>query len=60
MRSQLRNMALSVGCTEMPDQGTDIDVPVMLRVHVLVDPIPRQKPARQIEMCIVDIRDRDK
>ena len=53
-------MALSVGCTEMPDQGTDIDVPVMHRVHVLVDPIPTQKPVCQIEMCIVDIRDRDK
>ena len=39
-------MALSVGCTEMSDQGTDIDVPVMHRVHVLVDPIPTQKPVR--------------
>ena len=53
-------MALSVGCTEMPDEGTDNDVPVMHRVHVLVDPIPTQKPVRQIEMCIVDMRDRDK
>ena len=53
-------MALSVGCTEMPDEGTGNNVPVMHRVHVLVDPIPTQKPVRQIEMCIVDIRDRDK
>lgn len=53
-------MVLSVGCTEMPDQGTNIDVPLMHRVHVLVGPIPTQEPVHQIEMCIVDIKDRDK
>ena len=53
-------MALSVGGTEMPEHGADIDVPVMHRVHVLVDPIPTQQPVRQIEICTVDIRDRDK
>ena len=40
--------------------GVYIDVLVMQAMHLLVDPIPIQKPVHQIEMQAVDIGDPDK